>query len=270
MALSHAGPNALRYLRWLIETSPLAIAGLVALLWFVAYSRRPASARALLLLAIVAVAAWLPYLFYAGFDEWWYLRFLLPAWPAMFVAVAAVVDTIRGRGLVGAIVVVLVVTGAGVAGLVVSQRRGVFTLNERRYATVARLVASVTDPSAVILTVQHSGTVRFYAGRQTLRWDALDPAWLDRTLSWLSAQGRHPYLLVEDWEEPHFEARFAAANQNGRLSFSPVVAWQSVRTAGWIFLFDPLGRGATMWTPGPEFEDAEPFCALPAPNPWPR
>jgi hypothetical protein len=35
----------------------------------------------------------------------------------------------------------------------------------------------------VILSVQHSGSLRIYADRLTLRFDALDPLWLDRTVA---------------------------------------------------------------------------------------
>jgi hypothetical protein len=269
LALSHLLPNALRYSRWLATTSPIAAAGIIALIWF-AVRAKGESHRTFFLLAIVAIAAWLPYLLYDTFDDWWYLRFLLPAWPAMCVAAAAALDAARARGRPIAIAAVVVVVAAGVGGISIAGRRGVFALNERRYATVARLVATVTEPSAVVVTVQHSGTIRFYAGRQTLRWDVLDSASLDSAIAWLAAQHRHPYLLIEDWEEPQFESRFANGNRNGRLSWAPVAAWQSIRRDGWIFLFDPLTHGAAPWNPGPEFERAEAFCPRPAADPWPR
>jgi len=269
LSLSRIGTNALRYSGWLVTTSPIAAAGGAALVWLVIRATG-AARRVFLLLFVAAIAAWLPYLLYDTFDEWWYLRFLLPAWPPMCVAAAVALDAARARGRLAATAVVLVVAGAGLAGLWVSQRRGIFALNERRYATVARMVATATEPSAVILTVQHSGTVRFYGGRQTLRWDVLDPASLDAAVDWLAAQHRHPYLLIEDWEEPQFESRFAAGNRNGRLSSAPAAAWQSIRADGWIFLFDPLARDATPWTPGPDFERREAFCPQPSSDPWPN
>jgi len=42
-----------------------------------------------------------------------------------------------------------------------------------------------TDPRAAILTFQHSGSIRLYADRLTMRWDQLDVAWLDRASSTL-------------------------------------------------------------------------------------
>ena len=47
--------------------------------------------------------------------------------------------------------------------------------SERKYVDVARFVADHTEPDAVILSRLHSGSLRFYADRQTLRFDILDP-----------------------------------------------------------------------------------------------
>ena len=86
---------------------------------------------------------------------------------------------------------------------------------ERRYATVAQLVQQATEPSSIILASIHAGPVRYYAGRDTMRFDLLNEEWLDRAVAWLTAQGRHPYILIEDWERPIFEKRFAASNSLG-------------------------------------------------------
>ncbi len=88
----------------------------------------------------------------------------------------------------------------GIYGLVVTAQRRVFTFDEgeRRYATVAQLVAAQTEPDAMILASIHAGSLRYYGGRATLRFDILDPAWLDDGVAWLDDHGRHPYVLVED------------------------------------------------------------------------
>ena len=56
----------------------------------------------------------------------------------------------------------------------------------------------------MILSSIHAGSLRYYGGRATMRFDLLDEAWLDRAVGWLQQQGRHPYVLVEDWEMPLF------------------------------------------------------------------
>jgi hypothetical protein len=102
----------------------------------------------------------------------------------------------------------------------------VFTRDEgeRRYETIAELVAAQTEPSAMILASIHAGSLRYSAGRVTVRFDILDPDWLDRGAAWLNGHGRHPYVLIEDWEMPVQEAiqssqhaRRTAPRTNARL-----------------------------------------------------
>ena len=65
---------------------------------------------------------------------------------------------------------------------------------------MAKTVESLTGPDDVVISAQHSGSIRYYAGRLTLRWDVGDPAWLDRTVDWLAAHGHHPYFVLEPQE----------------------------------------------------------------------
>jgi hypothetical protein len=264
---NRVGTNVMNYLRSLVETSPAALAGLAALAW---PSRRlwpsPLAPWPALLLAAVAVAVCGPYLIYHSYEPWWYLRFLLPAWPALFIGTAVVCDRLRSRGRGAAAAAAAVVLAAGIFGLYTARARGVFAIGdeERRYVTVARLIASATEPNAVVLTGLHAGTLRYYAGRETVRFDVLDPAWLDRAVAWLEERGRHPYILVEDWEHPPFNARFGPANALGHLALTPMLAWQSTRVRGWVFLYDPVRRDRPTQRPGPEVERTVDFCAAPA------
>lgn len=106
--------------------------------------------------------------------------------------------------------------------------------------------AGTTEPDAVILTGPHAGTLRYDAGRDTIRFDVLDPAWLDRAVTWLDSRGRHPYILVEDSEHPLFSARYGRANALGHLAFTPTLR------------------------PGPELERGQRVCAAPADRTGPR
>jgi dolichyl-phosphate-mannose-protein mannosyltransferase len=260
--------NVQRYGRWLAETqTPLVFAGLVALM--VPASRlwpAPGAWRAALLLAAVAIAVFAMYAFYIPFDAWWFLRLLLPAWPALCIGTAALIAAAsrlagaRSREVQAAALIAL-----GVYTVLLASRLQVFPDNEgeRRYATVAQLVQQVTDPSSVILASIHTGPIRYYAGRDTMRFDLLDEAWLDRTVAWLTAHGRHPYFLIEDWERPIFERRFAAMNSLGRLSMSPVLAYRAYRIPGTVYLFDPSRPSAATLEP-PPIRDPQPRCPLPA------
>src|SRR5262249_60392451 len=89
--------------------------------------------------------------------------------------------------------------------------------SERKYVDVARFVADHTEPDAVMLSQQHSGSLRLYAGRLTLRYDVLDSAWLDRSLAALQSSGRHPYLVLDGDEGEMVRPLFSASCWAGAL-----------------------------------------------------
>jgi hypothetical protein len=101
--------------------------------------------------------------------------------------------------------------------------RSVFDLQrlEARYEKAGTFVARRLPLNALVITSWESGSVRFYSGRPTLVWDALDPAWLDRAVAFVRARGFEPYLLFERWEEPGFRRRFGGAGI-GALDWPPM------------------------------------------------
>jgi len=220
------------------------------------------------LLASILIAVWTVYAAYPAFDAWWFLRFLLPAWPAMFIGTTAAVRSSFNRWQWGPPAAVTVVCALGIYGLVVTAQRRVFTFDEgeRRYATVAQLVAAQTEPDAMILSSIHAGSLRYYGGRATLRFDILDPAWLDDAVAWLDDHGRHPYVLVEDWEMDLFRKQFAARSRLGDLQAAPALAYRAYRMSTTVYLFDLLRPNGPTIAPLP-IKDPETLCPGPAPPP---
>jgi len=178
------------------------------------------------------------YLLYRPHPEWWYLRFLIPAIVSLLVVAcsvaARVADGARMRGVVAIGTVMLALLGMRVAGA-----RDVLALQslEGRYRETANLVADRLPRNAVLITVWQSGSVRFHAGREAVLWDSLDPAWLDRAVEWLSANGRAPYILVERREEGEFRDRFRDAAAIGALDWPP-----RFNIGGQARIFDPADR----------------------------
>jgi hypothetical protein len=273
--------NVRRYSAWLVETqTPLVFAGLVALI--VPASRLcPASGAqrglgavasaegAARLLAAMALVVFAIYAFYMPFDAWWFLRLLLPAWPALCVGTAAVIAAAsRLAGVRARDVQVIALVALGLYTAFVARRLQVFPDNEgeRRYATVAELVRQATDPSSIILASIHTGPIRYYAGRDSMRFDLLNEEWLDRAVAWLIEHGRHPYILIEDWERPIFEKRFAPTSALGHLTLSPVLAYRAYGIPGTVYLFDPARPTANTWEP-PPIRNPQPRCLAPAPPP---
>jgi hypothetical protein len=118
----------------------------------------------------------------------------------------------------------------------------------------------------VIITGQNAGPTRYYAGRATLRFDLLDEAWLDRAVAWLASQGRHPYVLLEEWEVPAFQQRFARTNKLGALGLAPVLAYHAPGVPGSVFLLDPERPDGPTVRPVPP-RDARPKCVEPEVQP---
>ena len=268
-SISNVPTNMRRYGSWLAETqTPIVFTGLVALL--VPWSRLwPPSAKPALLLAACAIVVIASYVFYIPFDAWWSLRFFLPAWPAVCIGTSAVIAAAaQAAGMRRREVQAVALVGLGLYTTLVANRLGVFPEGEgeRRYATIAELVRQATDPSSIILASIHAGPIRYYAGRDTMRFDLLDEAWLDRAVAWLTEHGRHPYFLMEDWERPIFEKRFESMNGLGRLALSPVLAYRAYGIPGTVYLFDPARPAADTWEP-PPIRNPQPRCLPPAAPP---
>jgi len=240
-SLGYLSTNVRQFGSWMadVETPLVALAGL----YFVAPRLFPPAkiplARPLLGGSIAVVI--LSYLFYRPFDAWWYLRFLLPMWPVMMLLTAAAITTMARRwsGRVYPIAIAVAIVLLASHGVLVAARRSAFDLgrSERRYIDVARFIESHTDPDAVILSVQHSGSLRIYGNRLTLRYDVLDPAWLDRTVEYLHSMGRRPYFVLDGGEVDAFKQRFGTLNRSGALD------WPALATLGSIVaVYDPIDR----------------------------
>jgi hypothetical protein len=270
-ALANVPANLQRYGGWLFDTqTPFALAGLLVLLaaptrvWPTAVARFGAR-----LLFAVAVVSWAIYVAYIPFDAWWFLRFMLPSWPAMMLGTAALTMLLFRGHRAARLLQVTALLALGAYGLTLVWQREVFPRNEgeRRYATIATLVAQQTEPDAMILASMHAGPTRYYSGRATLRFDALDVAWLDRTVEWLRDRGRHPYVLVEEWEIPVFTKRFAGRNHPDHAELTrlaPVLVYRAYRIPGRVFLFDML-RPAGVTLEPPPMPDPRPHCLPPGP-----
>jgi 4-amino-4-deoxy-L-arabinose transferase-like glycosyltransferase len=202
-AFGNVWTNVRQFGTWLWQSeSPFVLFAVLPLLPKVAPG---AVRRALLPCAVFAAVALISYIAYIPFDQWWYLRFLLPGFGAFVVLMSAGLAVAVRRlppswAVVPAIVVVVAVflydyhfaANAGTFG----------GLGQRRYVDIAQYVDENLPPNAAVLTMQHSGAIRFYAGRYSLRYDAMGPRGNARLLKVLVKQGYHPYLVIDDWERP--------------------------------------------------------------------
>jgi hypothetical protein len=216
-AVGHIVPNLTRYCEWLwsIHTPAVALALLAP--WLL-----PGWLTALCMAMILAnLAVYVPYVV---FDDWSFLRFLLPTIPLMLILVVAVCDAILRRLRVPAVgwVSAAVVIALSLLFLREARDRPTFALQqlEARFERAGTFVDQRLPQNALVITTSESGSVRFYAARKTLLWDGLDPAWLDRALMFVREKGYEPYLLFERREEPEFRQRFPGSNL-ARLDWPP-------------------------------------------------
>jgi hypothetical protein len=214
-AMTNVTANVANYGR-----STLATQAGFPLLAFVAVMSAPRDRRLLITeLAVLAVALALPYLFYRPFEEWWYLRFLLPAL-SMTTVLATCGIALVTRRTWGLAVAVVVVTAWCVATPAMADALNLQRL-ERRFRTAGQVARERLPVNAAYFSVWESGSVRYHAGREVVVWDALDGAALNAAVAWLVEHGRDPYILIEDWEEPGFRERFSAHSPVGQLDWPP-------------------------------------------------
>jgi hypothetical protein len=223
-------PNIGRYSRWWLTTAPALLIGVAGAIRL----RSNAIARTMTAFAVLVVGA---YLIYAVFDEWSYLRFLLPA-----LAVAAVFTGVEvahwiERRSIGVRVPLLFAVVLGVTAYSISIARSVntFQLADQlaRVATVAQYLNAHVPPSAVLLTGEQSGSMRYYTGRPILRWEAASPDALHTVIPVLEQSNRPVFIVLDAWEEGSFRSKLGAAVP---LDWPPMLeAGATHRTRVWRF-----------------------------------
>jgi hypothetical protein len=212
-AARYVTTNLARYGGWLWDTE--TIIGIVALIGIFALHRRGNGQRtwAWYSLAFVALIC-LAYVFYTPFEGWTYLRFLLPALPFLIIAALS-----AGRSAGAALTVAAVVT----AGHLYFHNRWLLldtATHEQRYVRVGNYINRFTPGNAIFISQQQSGSIRYYTGRKTLRFDWLPERALDRAIARLQELGYRPYFVLEEWEEPIFKTRFRRSSF-GALDWAP-------------------------------------------------
>jgi Dolichyl-phosphate-mannose-protein mannosyltransferase len=228
-------PNLQRYPRWLVEThTPLIALALAAPL----VMRRRAEAWLGLAIAATTLALYLPYQI---FDDWYYVRFLLPALPWLIVLSLIVVDRAVSRvaGTRTAAAMAAIAVAVGTLWIATAQQRRAFELAqlEHHFVEAGAFAADRLPANAAVLTIRHSGSVHYYSQRPTISWDTLESGTLDRVLLFLREQGLTPILLLDTSEEATFRQRFEAASPIGRLDWPPLA-----RVGRTIRVYDPANR----------------------------
>jgi hypothetical protein len=240
-ALESVWPNVQRYSAWLWQSqSPgILLAALSAVVLVRSWAGRSAVAMAWVLFAATLAS----YIAYFPFDAWWYLRFLLPGLGAVYVLMAVGLTVLarlvpRPWGHLAAAALLLLIVRYTIGFAHDKLVFGPLQKSEHRYADIAYFIGRALPENAVALTMQHSGNVRLFGGRMTLRYDFIDPPWAGRVVPELERQGLHPYLVIDNWEVSDVQKHFG-------LPADRPLPWPYVarmRESGGVTIYD-LGTG---------------------------
>jgi 4-amino-4-deoxy-L-arabinose transferase-like glycosyltransferase len=244
-SVRNIAPNLAGYSRRLIEGEMPALLTVIAAAVVLSVTRRasgtPPLRRAVVLAAFAFAIVGLSYLPYGVFAEWSYLRFLLPAFPLLFVAIGGLLTAalLRLPTSIRAPLLLCTLAAVGAFNVLRAEHEQAFNMRryESRYRQAGRYLASALPSRAVIVAVQQSGSARYYTSRPVLRWDWLDVD-LDTAIAALRARGWHPVFAIEDWERPDLMKKHPAS-ANARLDWRPRAQFGDEPR---VFLYDPLDR----------------------------
>jgi hypothetical protein len=180
-------------------------AGVGLLLFALALTWNRLSVAQRLLLAGVFTAHLLFFAAYRWDNAWWYFRFLLPAMPAAVVLEAGFLARLADPGRLRrlrAVAVAIATCAVAFGSLRYANARDVFTSKEgeQHYPQAAVFVASEARPPALVLAMQHSGSLRYYTRLPIARYDLGSPERLADTLVRVARAGGNVYLAGDAWE----------------------------------------------------------------------
>jgi hypothetical protein len=200
--------------------------------------------RSIVLMLLLVVALVLgAHAFYPPSPDWWYLRFLLTLYPPLAalggIGIVALAARIVPRRPAAAVVLVLVALAARGVLRAADWRAFDQRAIEARYETIGRFVREKLPERAVFVAFQHSGSLRYYADRVTLRFSRMSPGSLDSVVAFLQERGYRPFFVIEDPEMAGFRQRFRRQSDLGLLDWPPVA---ELRGPVPVRIFDPSDR----------------------------
>lgn len=236
-AWQHVAPTLGHYLHWLgVFLSPLLVVAWLGVLVLAMSGDRVARLMAVWALPMLVLYAAYPH----TRETWWYLRFILPALPALILGALWVpqrlvqpwlerVSPPRLRRAVPVLLAVATVVWPVAASIRFADKQAVLNIagGDGEYPRAIAWMELQVPDGVPILCMQLSGAMVAYSERPILRYDTTDPAQLHSVVSALLENGVEPHALLFEFEVESFLAR----------SREP---WVQVGTSG----------RASLWRPG--------------------
>lgn len=188
--------NLSQFTAWIVATqTPFILLGVFARSWLARWC------------LAFAAAVLVSYLWYMPFDTWNYVRFLLPAYPMLLATASAALVALARRYNcpTGAVLA----AGLLVACLELTNARPAFTLasSESRYVAASEFAEHLPE-EAVIVANLHSGSLRYYAHRNTLRLEWVGANEYNAALQTLRAHGHRIYAMLDAEEVEGFRQKY--------------------------------------------------------------
>ena len=205
------------YTHWLGRT----FTPLVPLAWLGVVASRETRRRDRLLLLVWFASFFVLFCSYRHYDTWWYLRFMMPAFPALILgAVLAARPVVRAieirlhlpsRGLTSAnLLPALVLLFILVSEVGEGRRQNVLEIatGDSVYERACRLAAERLPPRAIVLSFLMSGALEHYTDLRYLRFDTMqDRPTVKKLLRITMSRGSRWYALVHPIELELFRSR---------------------------------------------------------------
>jgi hypothetical protein len=193
------------YALHLVPTLPVAAVA-VLLLPLLPWRTRPRQVLACLLWSLLYVG------FYAFYEfthqTWWFLRFIMPAYPAVILLATLGLESVLGRLREGRAAAVRVVAIAAIVGSTLyyqvrmSREHHIMLLKsyQEPYEEMPTWARAHLPANAAILAMQMSSAFFFYTDFPILRWDAMDPPDVAKLSAALRTSGRPLYAVLLGFE----------------------------------------------------------------------
>jgi hypothetical protein len=242
-SLAYVGPTLKHYAAWLpglLTPFVLAVVGLP----FVATDRK--------VKAVLGAWAGVLLAFYAGYvcthETWWYLRFVMPAFPALVIGAALVLQRVKfgvmtlaadfrpvesaaASGLRLRLPLIAIAVAAAVTWQVGWARHfGVqhTELGERAYRQLGQWAETAMPANALIAADQTSGALQFYSSRPIIHWDSLDARSYAVLDAYLAANHGVLYAGLFPDEEEHALLQKMPGTWEAAQRFRQVTVWRRV------------------------------------------
>lgn len=163
---------------------------------------------------VAALGAWAVILtgfygfYYHSGETWWYLRFILPAFPALIVISLVVLHSFPAMSARKSVGVVLLVFALGWELTLCDRFNLIYNKSgEATYLDAANWSRSHLPPNTVIICMQVSGALYYYTDFLLLRWDQIDPSRIPSLIAALREAHRPVYAILYQFEEADAKAR---------------------------------------------------------------